>query len=372
VIVIELLIMTIVAIAVTVVGRQRRKSKVDRDLRTWAQALGLARVGNELLGRVEDTPVGARLAFDTKQGANTDARWTVYARLEPPLDLGLSLHTRGLELQEPLGGVHPVLTGDVDFDRRFVIRADEPRRAATLFTPLLRRELLAQLQPRAMFMLNDSGCAAHGHHQWASEAWLKTGIHTMARVCQLVANARSRVPVAQSLQQQRETWAKFASANALHGISAPLCMWGTIQGAQVYAYAVRTGPMRYQLEVWLRFAVPLGLGLLIQPMRTVDRFKELFGVDDYPLGDDNFDRTFLVRVSDAAGVEELLDQELRTHILSIHGRVGPLSMTDEGVSLRLPAVPPDPAVVPKLVHTLIEIAQKVADRRFGERLGPYR
>ena len=93
-------------------------------------------------------------------------------------------------------------------------RADEPRRAATLFTPLLRRELLAQLQPRAMFMLNDSGCAAHGHHQWASEAWLKTGIHTMARVCQLVANARSRVPVAQSLQQQRETWAKFASANA--------------------------------------------------------------------------------------------------------------------------------------------------------------
>jgi hypothetical protein len=123
----------------------------------------------------------------------------------------------------------------------------------------------------------------------------------------------------------------------------------------------------------MRFEQPLALGLLVQPMRTLDRMKDMFGAEDYKLGDELFDETFLVRVSDEAGTVALLDEETRKRLLLIHDSVGPLSLTDDGVSIRLPMVPQDPAVVPKLVRQLIDIASFISDKRQRDRRGgPYR
>ena len=71
-------------------------------------------------------------------------------------------------------------------------------------------------------------------------------------------------------------------------------------------------------------------------------------------------------------MEELLDASLRQRILALHGTVGPFTLTDDGCSFRLPNVPEDPAVVTTVVGHLIEIADRVGDRRFGNRRGPYR
>ncbi|RLB45950.1 MAG: hypothetical protein DRI90_27865 [Deltaproteobacteria bacterium] len=111
---------------------------------------------------------------------------------------------------------------------------------------------------------------------------------------------------------------------------------------------------------------------LLQPKRTVDRVKELFGADDHELGDPVFDETFLLRVSDASSTEALLDPPLRRRLLAIHRTVGPLSLTDDGLLVRLPTVPVDPSVVPTKVGHLLELAGEIAQRRGAQQAGPYR
>jgi len=143
-------------------------------------------------------------------------------------------------------------------------------------------------------------------------------------------------------------------------------------GATVYAYSVRLARKKYCLEIWLRFEEPLGLGLLIQPMSTLDRMKDLFAAEDYKLGEEIFDETFLVRVSNPEGAVALLDQATREKLLALHRSLGPLSLTDEGLLVRLPRVPPDPAIVPSMVGQLLELATHIAQRRSQQRGGPYR
>ena len=80
-----------------------------------------------------------------------------------------------------------------------------------------------------------------------------------------------------------------------------------------------------------------------------------------------------MRVSDEEGVVALFDEETRKRLLVIHDTVGPLSLTDDGISVRLPHVPPDPAIVPRIVRQMLEIARFINDKRRGERAGgPYR
>ena len=366
----EILFFVLFAIIMSLVHRHRRKKRVDNDLTTYADQLGLARIGNELVGRIDGVPVGARLAIH-REGSSHQARWTLFARLEPPLDMGLSLHSRGYKIEEPSAGTRVVSLPGGAFRQRFEAFGDEPRRVRALINEKVRSHLMKALSPGTLFMLNDSGCAAQGLQSWANEKWLRDGLGTVASIANQLNSARDNAPVAAELAEQRAAWASFAASNGLHGISAPLCMWGTLLGATIYAYTIRRKPHEYQLEVWMRFERPLGLGLLLQPMRTVDRFKDFFGAEDHRLGDADFDDTFLLRVSDAPGTEALLDKEMRGRLLAMHGTVGPLSLSDEGVSIRLPNVPLDPAVVPRLVRHLIEIADAVSDKRFAQR-GPYR
>jgi len=364
------LIGLIVVVVGQALGRARKRREVDRNLSDWAQALGLVRVGNELVGQIDGIPVGARLAFDRPGGF--DATWTLYARLQPPLDLGLIVHSRKMDIDLPSAGPHVSHTGHAAFDRRYLCKGDEPNRVSALLGPDVVTTIVTQLHPDAPLLINDDGVAVQGPRIHGTEAWLRQGLQAVAQIAEAINGARDRVPAARALATHRLHWGRFASHNALHGISAPLCMWGTLQGSTIYAYANRLGIESYCLEVFLRFDQPLGLGLLLQPLRTVDRLKDFFGAEDHRLGDDVFDDAFLLRVSDAAGVEALLDAPLRERILALHGTVGPFTLTDDGCSFRLPHVPEDPAVVTQVVDHLIQIADHVADQRFGARRGPYR
>ncbi|HZO11954.1 MAG TPA: hypothetical protein VFB62_01805 [Polyangiaceae bacterium] len=368
----ELLVVP-VALAVILFGRvaqrNRLRQRLDQDLDGWAQALGMVRVGTELHGERHGVAVGARLALE-KKGKHAPL-WTLMARLAPPLDLGLMLHPGGAEFEDITGGAPFVPIGDRRFDARFIVRADEPERAQALLDEPLRQQLVQMLDPRAVFMLTDHGVAFQTHIQ-ANFQWLNRALEVAATIAHSINRARDQVPVASVLAEHRHAWQRFAQRSGLTGIGAPLCMWGRMAGATVYAYSVRLARKKYCLEIWLRFEEPLGLGLLIQPMSTLDRMKDLFAAEDYKLGEEIFDETFLVRVSNPEGAVALLDQATREKLLALHRSLGPLSLTDEGLLVRLPRVPPDPAIVPSMVGQLLELATHIAQRRSQQRGGPYR
>lgn len=369
----ELVILVLVAVIAGAVERSRRKKRVDHDLDAWARDLGMVRVGNELFAQRGDLPVGARLAFDSPHGTKVQARWTLYARIQPPLDMGLLISNQLIPVDAP-GAGHAIVRGfGAAFERRFNVRCDEPVRAQTLLTPAVRQSMMRNLHRNAMCMVTDGGVAVQTVHGLGDEATLERGLEAVSDIANTILTSRAYVPPARALAAHRTAWQSFATSNGLQGISAPLCMFGTIEDATVYAYSVRVSAGELHLEVWMRFEEPLALGLLIQPMRTLDRMKDMFGAADHKLGDPLFDETFLVRVSDGHGAERLFDEDTRKRLLVIHDTVGPLSLTDDGLSVRLPHVPPDPAVVPKIVRQMLEMARFISDKRRGQRDGgPYR
>ena len=371
----EIFLLALVVMVVSAARRFQRRRRLGGDLDHWAQVLGMVRVGDELFGADDEIPLGARLAFDSPNKNAERAHWTLYARLQPPLDLGLVISNKLMPVALPGTGAAHANFGHADpsFDQRCVVACDEPARAQALLTGSLRRVILDNLHPQAMFMITDAGVAVQTVDGHAGESELRNGLRVVTAIAHSLNAAREHVPPAMPLIAHRDAWVRFAGGNGLQGISAPLCMFGTIDDATMYAYSVRTSATELQLEVWLRFEQPLALGLLVQPMRTVDRFKELFGAEDYKLGDALFDETFLVRVSDGPATAALLDAETRKRLLLIHDTVGPLSLTDDGLSVRLPYVPPDPAIVPTIARQMLEIARFIADKRRGQQAGgPYR
>jgi hypothetical protein len=360
----------LVVLVMRLVGRVKKSRDVDRNLDEWGRELGLVRVGNELVGRIGEVPVGARLAFD--RPGLFDATWTLYARLQPPLDLGILVHNHTMHVELPSAGHHPANASYGAFDTNYSLRGDEPARLRQLMSPPVTRTILQSIHPSAPLLINDDGIAVQGARSRGTTEWLRQGLHAVATTAEAINQARDGVASAARFATLEHGWTRFARDNGLHLLRAPLCIWGTIDGASIYAYANRLDPDEFCLEVFSRFEKPLGLGLLVQPKRTIDRVKNMFGAMDHKLGDEVFDQTFLVVVSDAAGVEDLLDDELRGHILELHGSVGPFTMTDDGASFRLPSVPADPTMVPGLVRHLIAIADHVAARRFGTGRGPYR
>ncbi len=369
----EIVAILLVVSVLSAIQRSKRKRAVHHDLNRWAEDLGMVRVGDELFGELLGVPVGARLAFDSPHGAKVPARWTLYARVQPPLDLGLLIANRSIPVELPGAGTRPALAKVASFNARFSMRCDEPERGAALVTPALSAALERSLHPSAMFMLTDSGVAVQALHGDIDEPKLRAGLRAVAAIADTLNAARDHVPAAFALAGHGAAWRRFSADNGLSHIAAPLCMFGSIEDATVYAYSVRKAPGDYDLEVWMRFEAPLGLGLLVQPMRTIDRVKEMFGAEDYKLGDPLFDETFLVRVSDTAGTVALLDADTRKRLLVIHDTVGPLSLTDDGISVRLPHVPPDPGIVPEIVRQMFAIARFIADKRRSQRAaGPYR
>lgn len=364
------LIWPILFLAGLVVRRRNSRKTYSARLDSWALKYDLTRLDNEVMGRVEDIGLSARLSTE-KGGDRSEHYLTVYTRFEPPLDLGLSIRSRH-DLPFGNAGRFAVYTGDTAFDRSFYVYADEPGRATHLLTPALRHLLRRAHAGDGELLVTDQGIASQRFARVSDDQWLEHCVHTLLQATRVAYARRDRIPAAAPLRKYVPAWARFAQQNDLSILKAPLGLWGRVNGAQVYAYAVRTAEQRYELELWLQFEQPLGLGLLVQPMQNVDRFKDFFAAVDHKLGEPNFDETFLVRVSDASGVDELLDEPLRACLLRIHHEAGPLSLTDEGISLRVPYVPPHPGSVPQTIDILIAAAVSIHKARFGSTGGPYR
>lgn len=355
-----------------IVWAASRQAKRRRSIwATVAHQAGLAYAGGRVYGRRYGQPVDIHTV--SRGSGNNRRTYTVVAgRLDTPLDLGLSIRRHGF-LNDLFEGSRDVPIGDAPFDTAFLVQADEDHRARALLTPVLRRLLLDQLRRGPDFVLSDQGLVVERPGVVSDPRWLQWAVEVCSRGTYKLDRARAGVPPASPLTHHRHAWAAFATARGLRGLDTPLCMWGTLDSVEVVVYAVRTGKLTYALDIRLRFSRSLGLGLTVKPKRTFDRIAIFFGSKDHPLGDPDFDATFVVAVSDTARVGELLDPSLRAQLLGLNDQVGPVWLNDDGLTVRLPVVPRDPSAVPRTVHQLTGVVELIMSRSPASRsVGPYR
>ncbi|MBW2529182.1 MAG: hypothetical protein JRI23_33710 [Deltaproteobacteria bacterium] len=341
---------------------------------TWAEAaaqLGLAYGGGRIHGRRYGHPV--QVSTVTRGSGNNRSTYTVVSsRLETPLDLGLSVRRHGF-FSNLLHGSHDIPFNDPTFDRAFIVQADEDHRAHRLLTPALRRLLLDHVGRSQTFLLSDRGMVVERPGTVSDPRWLHWAVELCSRAAYQLDQARSQVPAATPLLGHRHAWAAYATANGLRGLDTPLCMWGKLDGSEVVVFAARTGTLAYALSIQLKFPRPLGLGLVLEPQGTLDRLAIFFGSQDHRLGDADFDQAFVVKVSDADRVATVLDAPVRAQLLGLHNSVGPVSLDDHGLMVRLPFVPRDPSAVPRTVHQLTGVTEAITSRSPADaQVGPYR
>ena len=105
----------------------------------------------------------------------------------------------------------------------------------------------------------------------------------------------------------------------------------------------------------IRFPKPLGISLTLRPKRTIDKAAIFFGAQDYTFDDELFDDAFLVKTADGEACNEIFSSALRGELVTLQREIVPISMNDEGLLVRLPQVPHDPTIVPRIVNSYIHI-----------------
>ncbi|MBI2896985.1 MAG: hypothetical protein HYY06_25735 [Deltaproteobacteria bacterium] len=340
-----------------------------------AQRLGLTYGNGTVYGQLEGQAV--RLVTEVRgSGKSRHTVTVVSSHVFPAFDLGLAVSRHGfLAAIGQLMGATDIEVGDPEFDRAFVVRADEPERARIVLDREL-RQVLGQVAGTGFpFRISDGGFSIERRGASEDERWLEWSLVTAGRVARHMTEARDGIPVAAPLRQHREAWAAYAEAAGLRGMNCPMCMWGRMEGAAISAYAVRVGSFQYALEVLVRFDSPLGVGLFVRPSSTMDAIGSLFGGQDETLADPAFDKAFLVKIAQRDRVSRILDAEARRRILEVQGQVGAVQIRDDGVTVRAAQLDPDPTLVPRLVARARLLAARIAENAAAvdpATTGPYR
>ena len=334
-----------------------------------AHRLGLHYDGRSIEGTMHGQWVRAG-TFTRGSGQNRRTYTRVAAKLQLPLDLGLSLRRHGI-MNDMFHGSGDHIIGDPLFDQTFIVSADEAHRVGSLFGPKLRHLLLQQVANSNSFRLEDTGARIESSGMMAAErlAW---ALETVSRITKGVDLARGSVPVATPLAHHQHAWRTFASANSLRGHDTPLCMWGRLEGGSVRVYAVRTNRLFYEMEIEVTLETPLGIGLWVRAIGLMDKLTMLFGSQDIKLGDAFFDDAFRVQASEPELAKAVLDETVRGELMLVQQDLGPIVVNDQAITVRLKVVPHHPAVVPQAVRRLTGVADALTQRVNAITVGPYR
>ncbi len=365
----SLLLLTLpVGLLALVVWLQQRR---ERAWRALANQLGLSFSDGTIIGTLH----GQHVCVATESRGSGDSRRSytvVSASLATPLDLGLRIVRDGW-----LGGLfargHDIVLGHPEFDATFRVSGDEDERVRYGVSPALQHLLLQQLRRGPTFTMDDRGMRMERAGVMMDERWLRWALEVVARGTLQLDKARAHIPVAGTLAHHRLAWQQYAQAHGLKLSTAPLCVWGQLGDTEVHVYTVRTGVRDYQVDISMRFRDVLRLGLHVGPQGVFDRISVFFGSQDQRFGDPLFDKTFRVRSANTERSERILTPAIRKQLLQLHGQLGPITVNDAGISVRLPYVPHEPAMVPRVVNALLTLSDAVEEAANTEvAAGPYR
>lgn len=299
----------------------------------------------------------------------SDRQTRVEALLQPPLDLGLAIHSRGfVELPSLSQGV---LLGDANWDAEVFATADDAARAAVLFAGDARSAVLRVNATHASFEMTDKAIAAYAL-QFDVEA-LVQAFQLVARAGASVSAARKAVPVAAPIAAHAAALRSFAPDRPLKIEETPLHAHGDVGGARVIVRFVRIGRSDFDLEVRASALEPgQPIGLVVHRESMVDRVKTFLGGQDIETGDPAFDPAFLVRAGEAELALGALDDDVRALLLDLRARFETVALDDAALVLRGAAKkvrPEDLAMVLEAAGTVVE---RTARAGSAVRRGAYR
>lgn len=213
------LLVLIIAGAISMAGTGSDPNS-DRQLQQTAQLAGLQISRDVMWGTIRGRDVRAAPASTNRVG------WCVEVRLDPPLDLGMTLlgsdNDYRFDAEGHMSSVAEVKgrvfqSGDPQLDGAYRIAADEPERLRALFSPELRALLFADLGELGCIRVTDTGCeirdgqcaGPHWDLKYKTPAELASRIELAVRIVEVLDAARQRIRAAASLRHRVASWRRW-------------------------------------------------------------------------------------------------------------------------------------------------------------------
>lgn len=330
------------------------------------------------LGLPEDPASKGILSYSRLRGqldgqtvtcAATDRGLQLEALFEPALDLGLDITTRQLTIIPTFG--RKVSLDDSSFDDELDATADDPRRAAGLFSDSLRGAILGLNATNLHVAMKDDRVTVTVP-LFDLKAALD-GLPKLARIAALVAEARRHVEAAEQLGPYLDALVAFGGPRGLRFEKTPLSAAGTLRDVAPAVRCARRGRGAFDMEVR---ATPVdgaaGMGLLVRRESMLDRARTLLGGQDLRTGDAVFDAAFLVQAQEAERATLALDGDVRALMLELRGRFDEVTLVDAGLTLRGPVQRLRPRDVEMVLEAASTVVQHVARASGAVLRGPYR
>ncbi|AKT42058.1 hypothetical protein [Chondromyces crocatus] len=330
--------------------------------------LGLSPSGHHFEGRVD----GVRVSMTDRPPPAEKTVFQLDGWLDPPLDLGLSMRRRVMVLHRR----SRFSTGNEDLDDEFSLKADERARVGELFTPALRRQLVAMHRASYDIRLTDRGCTLTLQTGVGIDtAWLIQATREVVRTVDLLEAARASLGPATSLATHASVLGALAATHAMAFTTTPLTLQGALDGGPLHVGTTRSLRGRHHLALQAQFETTLGLGLFVRRRRLHDSLHRVFGAQVVRTGDAAFDKRFRVHAdpTQAERLSATFDPAVREALLTLDERLGPVFVDDTAVRVApIPSTVPPAAVREALEPLDVVRARILRNRLLGGTSSPYR
>jgi len=281
-----------------------------------------------------------------------------------PLDLGLSIVAH-----VPFAPAfrNRVTVGEDSWDLEIDAYADEPDRGRALLCDELRSIVTQCNIGDPLFRIDDRHVELHGF-AFDAEVFLRR----VAAVGAAVEAARREVPVAMPLARCAEAWSAVARARNLDWQSTPLGIRGATDGLGLDVSTLRRSRGGHDVGIRLRVLEPAMVPKLrIRRETTADRVRAFFMRGEVQIGDDAFDRAFLIDCLDADLARRVLSPPVCAQLVELCARFEAVELSGAALSLSGDAAAVQPADLDRALTLGAALAESIANAA-AESRGPYR
>lgn len=286
-------------------------------------------------------------------GHGADRRTAIWGvlDLERPLGLGLQVRRRGLSERVFRRGRAPGVELGDDFDRRVEIRGDSaPRVRALIGDRHVKRELGSLMARWPDVVVTDTSVRVHLSRHEVREDRLMALVAGMRALSKALAEARQTVAAPEQLQPLVGSWAVLADEVDLKLEPWLPALSGTYGGRACVVAANRVD-RGYLADLTLTLGPHKELGLRVGRQTAPDGYWSVG--QDIQLDDPAFDDAFVVKGWDPGKIRDLLDSEVRAHILAL-STLGHPNLEDH--QLVVTGIDCDPAALAQVLARATQLA----------------
>ena len=327
-----------------------------------AMKLDLVKETRRARGIVRTHPESEGVQLRVTGVGNADSdRFAIECLISPPLRMGLEVTSKAV--RTPWTSYLDSQLDELSLRDAFTVSALHEDQVDQLLDGWILRELLRARSSGFSPSLNDYSVSMNVSTGFQSQL-LTQAIERTARLAEGLVHARVGIPpsaVERTVERAFEPVARRFGGH-LDRLNLALRMEDEAGKLSIFVEHVRGSTWQTVFE--LRLERTLARGVQIADTDASSLWSRFIG-PDIRIGDDAFDRAFVVRGEREEAVRAALTRELRSALLALRGRVEGLAVDDGKVSGRISGVVGEARVLEEVVNAMLAVGEAFVVTRRG-------